>query len=153
MVSTSQLVQPSSQGYAGLVDVKAGLDGSIWFAEDNVDLMARIDPVTFKIDEYKIPYQGHAFPRRMNSDANGDLWVALWNAGKLMKIDHKTKQMTLYTPPSNNGGHYSVIVDKKGGYIWVSEHQVDKIAIPAGGRRSGAVALVHGAHFVRDLVR
>ena len=26
----------------------------------------------------------------MNSDANGDLWVALWKAGKLMKVDHKT---------------------------------------------------------------
>jgi len=103
-------------------------DGSVWFAEDNVDLMARIDPATGNVEEFKIPYQGHAFPRRMNSDANGDLWVALWNAGKLMKIDHKTKQMTIYTPPTQNGGHYSVIVDKKNNYIWVSEHQVDKVA-------------------------
>jgi streptogramin lyase/mono/diheme cytochrome c family protein len=103
-------------------------DGSVWFAEDNVDLMARVDPVTGKVDEYKIPYAGKAFPRRMNSDANGDLWVALWNAGKLMKIDHKTRAMTIYTPPTPNGGNYSVIVDKKNGYIWVSEHQVDKVS-------------------------
>jgi streptogramin lyase len=104
-------------------------DGSVWFAEDEADIMARIDPVTGKVDEYKIPYtEGHAFPRRMNTDANGDLWVALWNAGKLMKIDHKTRAMTLYTPPTPSGGHYSVIVDKKNGYIWVAEHQVDKIA-------------------------
>jgi streptogramin lyase len=103
-------------------------DRSVWFAEDEADLMARVDPVTGKVDEYKIPYQGHAYPRRMNSDANGDLWVALWNAGKLMKVDHKTRAMTLYTPPTATGGHYSVVVDKKQGYIWVSEHQVDKIA-------------------------
>jgi virginiamycin B lyase len=103
-------------------------DQSVWFAQDETDLMTRIDPATGKVDEYKIPYDGHAFPRRMNSDANGDLWVALWNAGKLMKVDHKTKQMTLYTPPTSTGGHYSVIVDKKQGYVWVSEHQVDKIA-------------------------
>jgi streptogramin lyase len=103
-------------------------DQSVWFAQDETDLMTRIDPVTGKVDEYKIPYDGHAYPRRMNSDANGDLWVALWNAGKLMKVDHKTKQMTLYTPPTTTGGHYSVIVDKQQGYIWVSEHQVDKIA-------------------------
>jgi streptogramin lyase len=103
-------------------------DQSVWFAEDETDQMARVDPVTGKVDEYKIPYQGHAHPRRMNSDANGDLWVALWNAGKLMKVDHKTKQMTLYTPPTATGGHYSVVVDKKQGYVWVSEHQVDKIA-------------------------
>jgi streptogramin lyase len=103
-------------------------DQSVWFAEDETDQMARVDPVTGKVDEYKIPYQGHAHPRRMNSDANGDLWVALWNAGKLMKVDHKTKQMTLYTPPTTTGGHYSVVVDKQQGYVWVSEHQVDKIA-------------------------
>ncbi len=100
----------------------------MWFAEDETDLMARVDPVTGKVDEYKIPSQGHAYPRRMNSDANGHLWVALWNAGKLMKVDHKTKEMTLYTPPTATGGHYSVVVDKKQGYVWVSEHQIDKIA-------------------------
>ena len=103
-------------------------DGSVWFAEDETDLMARVDPVSGKVDEYKIPYDGHAYPRRMGADANGDLWVALWNAGKLLKVDHKTRQMTIYSPPTQVGGHYSVVVDKKQGYIWVSEHQVDKIA-------------------------
>src|SRR5262249_47254693 len=33
-------------------------DGAVWFAEDEADLMARVDPVTGKIDEYKIPYEG-----------------------------------------------------------------------------------------------
>jgi streptogramin lyase len=104
-------------------------DGSVWWAEDEIDKMARVDPATGKVEEFAIPdVGGHAFPRRMNTDANGDLWVALWNAGKLMKIDYKTKEMTVYTPPSQTGGNYSVIVDKKNNYIWVSEHQVDKIA-------------------------
>lgn len=104
-------------------------DGSVWWAEDEADKMARVDPKTGVVEEFKIPdVGGHAFPRRMNTDANGDLWVALWDAGKLMKIDYKTKEMTVYTPPSKTGGNYSVVVDKKGGYIWVSEHQVDKIA-------------------------
>jgi streptogramin lyase len=64
----------------------------------------------------------------MNSDANGDLWVALWLAGKLMKIDYKTREMKIYSPPTPTGGNYSVIVDKKNDLVWVSEHQVDKIA-------------------------
>ena len=104
-------------------------DGSVWWAEDEIDKMARVDPATGKVEEFTIPdVGGHAFPRRMNTDANGDLWVALWDAGKLMKIDYKTKAMTVYTPPSKIGGNYSVIVDKKNNYIWVSEHQVDKVA-------------------------
>jgi len=113
----------------GAYGIAVAGDGSVWFAEDETDLMARIDPASGKVEEFKIPYnEGHAYPRRMNSDSNGDLWVALWNAGKLMKIDHKTKQMTIYSPPTQTGGNYSVVVDKKNNYVWVSEHQVDMIA-------------------------
>ena len=112
----------------GAYGITVAGDGSVWYAEDEADNMIRIDPKTGKVDSFKIPYQGHAFPRRMNSDANGDVWVALWNAGKLMKVDHKTHQMTIYSPPTQTGGNYSVVVDKKNNYIWVSEHQVDKIA-------------------------
>jgi streptogramin lyase len=101
----------------------------VWWAEDNIDKMARIDPATGKVDEYAIPYsEGHAFPRRMNSDAHGDLWVALWQAGKLMKIDYKTREMKIFSPPTANAGAYSVVVDKKNDLVWVSEHKVDKIA-------------------------
>jgi streptogramin lyase len=45
-----------------------------------------------------------------------------------MKIDHKTGQMTLYAPPTQTSGHYSVTADKKNNLIWSSEHQVDMIA-------------------------
>jgi streptogramin lyase len=64
----------------------------------------------------------------MNNDVNGDIWVANWLSGKLMKIDHKTRAMTLYAPPTQTSGHYSVTADKRNNYIWSSEHQVDMIA-------------------------
>jgi streptogramin lyase/mono/diheme cytochrome c family protein len=120
---------PSAKSNPGAYGLAVAGDGSVWWAEDDADKMARVDPATGQVEEFKIPYsEGHAFPRRMNTDANGDLWVALWEAGKLMKIDYKTKQMTIYTPPSKTGGNYSVVVDKKNNFIWVSEHQVDKVA-------------------------
>lgn len=103
-------------------------DGKVWFAEDLVDRMAKIDPVTGKVEELKIPFDGVAYPRRMNSDAHGDLWVGLWNGGRLMKIDYETDKMTLYKPPTETPGTYSVSVDKKNNLIWVSEQQADKIA-------------------------
>ncbi len=121
---------PSAKGKEepGAYGLAVAGDGSVWWAEDNIDRMGRLDPVTGKIDEYQIPYDGHAFPRRMNSDAHGDLWVALWEAGKLMKIDYKTREMKIFSPPTPLAGDYSVVVDKKNDLIWVSEHQVDKIA-------------------------
>jgi streptogramin lyase len=113
----------------GAYGIAVAGDGSVWFAEDEIDQMARVDTKTGKVEEFKIPYsQGHAFPRRMNSDVNGDLWVALWKAGKLMKVDYKTNAMTIFSPPTANGGTYSVVVDKKNNYIWASQHQVDMIA-------------------------
>jgi streptogramin lyase len=122
---------PSANGKQepGAYGLAVAGDGSVWWAEDNIDKMARIDPATGNVDEYAIPYkEGHAFPRRMNSDAHGDLWVALWQAGKLMKIDYKTKEMKIFSPPTANAGNYSVVVDKKNDLVWVSEHKVDKIA-------------------------
>jgi len=45
----------------------------VWWAEDEIDKMARVDPATGKVEEFNIPdVGGHAFPRRMNTDANGD---------------------------------------------------------------------------------
>jgi streptogramin lyase len=122
---------PSAHGKKepGAYGLAVAGDGAVWWAEDNIDRMARIDPATGKVEEYPIPYEdGHAFPRRMNSDAHGDLWVALWQAGKLMKIDHKTREMKIFSPPTANAGAYSVVVDKASDLVWVSEHKVDKIA-------------------------
>ncbi len=104
-------------------------DGSVWWAQNDADRMARVDPKTGKVEEFKLPnVGGPAVPRRMNSDWNGDLWVGLWQSGGLMKVDHKTKQMTVYNPPSKNSGAYSVVADKKNQFIWVSMQKVDKIA-------------------------
>jgi virginiamycin B lyase len=122
---------PSANGKQepGAYGLAVAGDGSVWWAEDNIDKMGRIDPATGKVEEYNLPdVGGHAFPRRMNSDANGDLWVGLWQAGKLMKIDYKTKEMKIFTPPTPNAGGYSVVVDKKNNLIWMSEQKVDKIA-------------------------
>jgi streptogramin lyase len=119
---------PSASKGPGAYGLAVAGDGSVWWAEDNTDMMARVDPKTGKVEEFKIPdVGGHALPRRMNSDWDGNLWVGLWQAGKLLKIDYKTKQMTVYTPKTASLGMYSVVADKKNHLIWVSAQQVDKI--------------------------
>jgi streptogramin lyase len=118
----------STQVPTGAYGITVAGDGSVWWAEDLADRMVRIDPATGKVEEYKIPYDGVAYPRRMNHDARGDIWVGLWNAGLLMKVDYETKQMSFYAPPTETPGTYSVSVDRKNNLIWVSEQQADKIA-------------------------
>ena len=119
---------PSASKNPGAYGLAVAGDGSVWWAEDNTDMMARADAKTGKVEEFKLPdVGGHALPRRMNSDWDGNLWVGVWEAGKLMKVDYKTKQMTLYTPKTASLGMYSVVADKKNHLIWVSAQQVDKI--------------------------
>jgi virginiamycin B lyase len=118
----------ATQVPTGAYGITVAGDGSVWWAEDMADRMSRIDPVTGKVEEYKIPYDGIAYPRRMSHDARGDLWVGLWNAGLLMKVDYETKQMTFFAPPTETPGTYSVTVDRKNNLIWVSEQMADKIA-------------------------
>jgi len=103
-------------------------DGRVWFALQNVDLMARVDPKTDAVDEFEIPVEGISYPRRMDTDPEGDVWVALWAAGKLMKIDQQTADMTLFDPPTPYNGAYSVSIDQANDLIWVTLHRVDKIA-------------------------
>lgn len=102
-------------------------DGTIWFAENAMNQMGRIDPVTGKIDEFEIPVKD-SVPRKLGADADGNIWVGLHGAGKLMKIDYKTTKMTVYTPPSEDAGLYLADVDLKRNLIWVSLQHVDKIA-------------------------
>ncbi len=102
-------------------------DGKIWIAENAVNMMGRIDPATGKIEEFEIPVKD-SVPRKMGTDAEGNIWVGLHGAGKLMKIDYKTTKMTVYTPPSEDGGVYLADVDLKHNLIWVSLQHVDKIA-------------------------
>ena len=118
----------ASQMPTGAYGITVAGDGSVWWAEDIGDRMSRIDPTTGKVEEFKIPYDGYAYPRRMSHDARGDIWVGLWNAGLLMKVDYETKQMTFFAPPTETNGAYSVTVDRKNNLIWVSEQQADKIA-------------------------
>ena len=44
-----------------------------------------------------------------------------------MKVDHKTREMTIYTPPTSVIGSYSIVVDKKNNYVWMSGQQADVI--------------------------
>jgi streptogramin lyase len=56
-------------------------DGMVWFAENAMNKMGRIHPVTGKIDEFEIPVPD-SVPRKMGTDAEGNIWVGLHGAGK-----------------------------------------------------------------------
>ncbi len=101
-------------------------DGRVWFVEREANRVARLDPATGKIDEFKTP--GNDVPRRMGADWDGNLWVGFHETGKLVKIDEKTGKMTMYDPPTKNNGAYIPVPDPRRKVIWLTEQTADKIA-------------------------
>src|SRR5213593_106499 len=102
-------------------------DGKVWFIENAVSQMGRLDPETGTIDEYEIPVK-NPVARKGGMDSAGNVWVGLHGAGKLMKIDYKTTKMTVYSPPTEDSGPYSVQGDPKSHLVWFSQQHVDQIA-------------------------
>jgi streptogramin lyase len=103
-------------------------NGRVWMAENIVDKMARFDGETGEVVEFDIPSDVVAYPRRMDHDPSGDVWVGLWSSGDILKIDHETDEMTLITPPIEGSGAYSIDFDETNGYMWVTLHKTDIIA-------------------------
>ncbi len=102
-------------------------DGKIWFIENAVDQLGRLDPATGKIDEFPI-FVKNPVARKGGMDSAGNVWVGLHGAGKLMKVDYKTTKMTVYDPPTEDSGVYSVQGDPRSHFVWFSQQHVDKMA-------------------------
>src|SRR5262249_20729516 len=62
------------------------------------------------------------------SDADGNLWIAGTESGKLIRVDYHKGSSTEFTPPDADSGPYSVDVDTKQNVIWFNESFADKIA-------------------------
>ncbi|MEY2454096.1 MAG: virginiamycin lyase [Acidimicrobiaceae bacterium] len=83
-----QLVQPSSQGYAGLVDVEAGSDGTIWFAESAINKIGVIkDGVVREFDGPANRQGANAGPDVIAAAADG-VWFLAPNADGTRLLGH-----------------------------------------------------------------
>lgn len=103
-------------------------DGGIWVALNSMDKLARVDPITGAMQEFDIPVKG-AVPRKGGPDAEGNVWMGLHGAGKVLKVDIKNNnKFTVYEPPTKDSGTYAVSVDMKHNLIWVAQQQSDMIA-------------------------
>lgn len=109
-------------GYGITVDGK----NRIWEAENLVDKLARYDGVTGEVEVFDL--EPGSYPRRMDYDNKGDVYVGLWGTSKILKIDVKTDEMSLILPPIRENGAYSIDIDKSTNLLWVTLQTADYIA-------------------------
>jgi streptogramin lyase len=86
-------------------------DGLVYFTELAGDRIDALDPKTGKIDRFRIPTEGGG-PHSLWLDSKGNVWFTYFAAaGKLARLDAKTRQVKEWEIPDFSG--YGVVVDKQ----------------------------------------
>ena len=109
--------------------------GTVWFAEFTpAGQIGRIDPKTLAVTKYQLP-TNRAFPRRIQVDTDGTIWVAEYTAGKLAHFDPKTEHFTEYELPGPEATPYALGIGADH-TIWYSSEYMDYIGRldPATGK-------------------
>jgi streptogramin lyase len=112
----------------GVYGISVAGDGRVWMPLENVDRFARIDPDSGEVVEFEIPVEGNDYPRRMDSDPDGNIWFALWSSGKIVEVDYQTDEMTVIDPPMPYNGAYAIDFNEETGLMWTTLHTRDIIA-------------------------
>jgi virginiamycin B lyase len=100
--------------------------GVVWFCQLAGDRLGRLDPATGNITE--LAMGAGSRPRRLATAPDGSLWVTLYGAGKLVRVDPAAQKVVkeYALPAGPSGGAYAVSVDGAG-IVWANEIQTDTV--------------------------
>jgi streptogramin lyase len=102
-------------------------DGMVWFARLHTKDIGNLDPATGKITMIPTPFWG---PRRLRTDAEGNLWIVSFGESLLARYNPKTAKFSMFDLPVNPKGSetpYALNVDKKRNVVWVNGNQSDAL--------------------------
>lgn len=102
-------------------------DGTVWFARLHTDAIGKIDPKTHQVSLIDTPFKG---PRRLRTDSKGNLWIAAFPEGQIVKFNPSTNEFTRYdlpTEPLGSETPYSLNVDLKRDIVWVNGTASDSL--------------------------
>jgi len=107
-------------------------DGKVWI-KDNVDYKAfRLDPASGQFTGFNFyPDELTGAKPNMygiNADAQGNLWAADIDGGKIARIDALTGKSTVYATPTANSGPRRMHFDTKD-HLWFGEYYANKIGV------------------------
>ncbi len=80
-------------------DVVVDADGHVWHSDFGAQIIGELDPKTGKVVDHPIPLLRPEQPKGsldIELDPDGNLWVGLSYQGGAVKIDRKTKKVTIY---------------------------------------------------------
>jgi streptogramin lyase len=104
------------------------LDGSVWYTTLFGNMVGRVDPVTFKVQEWQPPVVG---PRRARFDKDGGFWIPGFGDGKIARLDTRTMTYDTYAIPTLIPGAvespYALAVDSRTQDVWITANMSDRM--------------------------
>jgi len=116
---------PAPKGF-GPYGITVTPGGEIWFTNFANNYIAAIDAKTYKLTVVELPHPSPTGARRIWSDSKGDLWLATWASGELLRYNPARKYWTAYKMPGWGPRGYSTFVDEKD-IVWVSDFTANAV--------------------------
>jgi streptogramin lyase len=102
-------------------------DGKAWFARLYTDEIGWVDPDTGVVSMIKTPFKA---PRRLRSDAQGNLWISAFNESLVARYNPATGEFTRFelpVVPKGSDTPYSLNVDRARNHVWVNGTNSDSV--------------------------
>jgi uncharacterized repeat protein (TIGR01451 family) len=99
--------------------IASGPDGNLWFVENNVGRIGRINPTTDAITSFPIP-TARSLPVGIAAGADGNLWFTESNGNKIGQINPTTGVITEFPLPTA-GADPLQITSGPDGNLWFTE--------------------------------
>jgi virginiamycin B lyase len=98
-------------------DPAVGPDGSLWFTEQMVSKLGRLDPATGKFREYPLKGDNDG-PHGLVADRDGNIWYTGNFAAHIGKLDPRTGEVTQYAMPDKKAEDPHTAVFDAQGTLW-----------------------------------
>src|SRR5262245_50600144 len=92
-------------------------DGSLWFTEQMVSKLGRLDPVSGTFKEYPLKGSNDG-PHGLVADSDGNIWYTGNFAAHIGKLDPRTGQVTQYKMPVAKAEDPHTAVFDRHGTLW-----------------------------------
>jgi len=99
-------------------DPAVGADGALWFTEQMVNKLGRLDPKTGAFKEYPLATDKNSGPHGLVADKEGNIWFTANFGGYIGKLDPKTGKVTEYKMPSEKADDPHTAVFDGHGILW-----------------------------------
>jgi len=103
-----------------------GNDDKIWFTDTPESKIGYFDPIREEFTVISLPAK--SIPISLETDLDGNIWVALIDQHMLLKYDQDADQFEEYKTPTNPSGPVALTKDANGD-IWFAESQSGKIGV------------------------